>query len=144
MKPNKSALLSLVILGTATGSVFADIETEPHPIDIKYEACLEKTNDYPAMMGCVETANSEWKTEMTSIYRKLQSRLKTADRAALESAQKAWQAYYDAEFALYNAMQAGEEVDAFMFAEKKMRVIGNRAKELRNFSDYLLLTETEK
>ncbi|MBU2652588.1 MAG: DUF1311 domain-containing protein [Bacteroidetes bacterium] len=127
-----------------TGPVMADIETEPHPIDLKYEACMEKTNGYPAMMACVETANSEWQKEMSSIYEKLQSRLKPKDHSTLEKAQKAWQAYHDAEFALYNAMQAGEEVDAYMFAEKKMRVIGNRAKALQNFSDYLFLAEPEQ
>lgn len=136
-------IFSLIAFGL-TGPVMADIETEPHPIDLKYEACLEKTNDYPAMMACVETADSEWQKEMSSIYRKLQSRLKPKDRPALENAQKAWQAYHDAEFALYNAMQAGEEVDAFMFAEKKMRVIGSRAKELQNFSDYVFLAEPEQ
>ncbi|WP_404361571.1 lysozyme inhibitor LprI family protein [Methylotuvimicrobium sp. KM1] len=127
-----------------TSPAMADIETEPHPIDLKYEACMEKTNDYPAMMACVETANSEWQTEMTSIYGKLQSRLKPKDHSTLQNAQKAWQAYHDAEFALYNAMQAGEEVDAFMFAEKKMRVIGDRAKELQSFSDYVFLAEPEQ
>jgi len=75
---------------------------------------------------------------------KLQSRLKPADRPALENAQKAWQSYHDAEFSLYNAMQAGEEVDAFMFVEKKMWVVGNRAKELQNFSDYVFLARPKE
>ncbi|MBU2571132.1 MAG: DUF1311 domain-containing protein [Gammaproteobacteria bacterium] len=136
-------IFSLIAFGLTSLSM-ADIETVPHPIDLKYEACLEKTTDYPAMMNCVEIANSEWQKEMSSIYGKLQSRLQPKDHSTLEKAQKAWQAYHDAEFALYNALQASEEVDAFMFAEKKMRVLGNRAKELQNFSDYLLLTETEK
>ena len=142
MKPYK-IIFSLMAFGL-TGPAMADIETEPHPIDVKYEACLEKTKVYPAMMACVEIANSEWQKEMSSSYGKLESRLKPEDRPALEKAQKAWQAYHDAEFALYNAMQAGEKVDAFMFAEKKMRVIGNRAKELQNYSDYVFLNETEK
>jgi len=60
-------IFSLMAFGLS-GPAMADTETEPHPIDIKYEACMEKTNDYPAMMACVETANSEWQKEMTSIY----------------------------------------------------------------------------
>ncbi|WP_046060997.1 lysozyme inhibitor LprI family protein [Methylotuvimicrobium alcaliphilum] len=142
MKIYKS-IFSLMAFGL-TGPVMANIETEPHPTDIKYEACMEKTNGYPAMMNCIEIANSEWQKEMSVIYGKLQSRLKPEDSPALESAQKAWQAYHDAEFALYNAMQDGEEVDAFMFAEKKMRVIGDRTKELQNFSDYVFLAEPEQ
>ncbi len=31
-----------------------------------------------------------------------------------------------------------------MFAEKKIRVIGNRARELQNFSDYLFLAKPEQ
>ncbi|MBE0448736.1 MAG: DUF1311 domain-containing protein [Actinobacteria bacterium] len=142
MKTYKS-IFGLMAFGL-TSPAMADIETEPHRIDIKYEACMEKTDDYPAMMACVETANSAWQKEMSSIYGKLESRLKPKDHSTLEQAQKAWQAYHDAEFALYNAMQAGEEVDAFMFAEKKMRVIGDRAKELQNFSDYVFLAEPEQ
>lgn len=87
-----------------TSPAMADIETEPHPIDVKYEACLEKTNNYPAMMACVEMASSEWQKEMSTIYAKLQSRLKPEDHSTLEKAQGAWLAYHDAEFALYNAM----------------------------------------
>ena len=87
---------SLIAFGL-TSPAMADIETAPHPIDIKYEACMEKTNDYPAMMSCIEIANSEWQKEMSSIYGKLESRLKPKDRPTLENAQKAWQAYHDAE-----------------------------------------------
>jgi hypothetical protein len=31
-----------------------------------------------------------------------------------------------------------------MFADKKMREVGSRAKELGNFNDYVLLTEPEQ
>ncbi|WP_186005696.1 lysozyme inhibitor LprI family protein [Methylotuvimicrobium buryatense] len=140
----KVILTTGLIFSAFAWSAPSECETEPHPIDVKYEACMENTNDYPAMMNCVEIANSEWQKEMSVIYGKLESRLQPKDHSTLEKAQKAWQAYHDAEFALYNAMQAGEEVDTFMFAEKKMRVIGDRAKELQNFSDYVLLADAEK
>ncbi len=55
-------IFSLMAFGLASLSM-ADIETEHHPVDLKYEACLEKTNDCPAMMAYVETANSEWQSK---------------------------------------------------------------------------------
>ncbi|MDD2759926.1 MAG: DUF1311 domain-containing protein [Methylomonas sp.] len=123
---------------------FAAATSEPHQLDLDYEACMTPTPDYAGMMACVETYSQKWEDELNRVYEKFRQRLDDKTRPTLENAQNAWLAHRKAEVELYPAIKAGQPVDDFIFAEKKMRLIADRAKELKNLSDYVFLAEEEK
>lgn len=123
---------------------FASPTVEPHQLDLDYEACMTPTPDYSGMMACVETYSQKWEDELNRVYEKFRRRLDDKTRPTLESAQNAWLAHRKAEFALYPAIKASQQVDDFIFAEKRMRFTSERTKELKSLSDYMFLTEEEK
>jgi len=96
------------------------------------------------MLSCVEFAHGEWDKQLDANYKNLEAKLTTKSRQALEDTQKVWLVHRDAEFAFYPEIQAVQEVDAFMFAEKRMKLVSNRAKVLQDFSEYIFLAEPEK
>lgn len=105
---------------------------------------MTPTPDYPGMMACVETYSQKWEDELNRVYEQFRQRLDDKARPTLESAQNAWLAHRKAEFALYPGIKASQQVDDFIFAEKRMRFTSERAKELKILSDYVFLTEEEK
>jgi len=105
---------------------------------------MTPTPEYSGMMACVETYSQKWEDELNRVYEQFRKRLGDKERPILENAQNAWFAHRKAEFALYPAIKAGQQVDDFIFAEKRMRFTSERAKELKSLSDYVFLAEEEK
>ncbi|EDN69834.1 conserved hypothetical protein, secreted [Beggiatoa sp. PS] len=99
----KLTLFGLIAAGLSLTSPFTYAE-EKHPIDIKNEACLEKNQTTMGMIKCEDQAINLWDAELNRVYKALRSKLNTKAKAQLQTAQRQWMKYRDAEFATIDAI----------------------------------------
>ncbi len=109
------------------------------PIDKSYEECLQKDTSAINLSNCAYEAYSQWDRELNKSYNKLVKELVIPkDKAAFLQSQKAWLAYRDAEFHLYdNMLNKPGEKWTFERANDRVNLVKHRVLQLRGYYQIL-------
>lgn len=110
-------------------------ESGNHPLDRELDACLTLDPSTAGMVNCLNLAYEKWDGELNRVYGELRKILEPAERDALKTAQLAWIAYRDAEFALMDRLYGPNDgsiarVDA---ASRRVDIVRGRALELGGY-----------
>ena len=127
-----------VIAGIILASPFTYAE-ETHPIDIKNEACLEKSQTTTAMLECTAKVEKQWDTNLNQAYKALHSKLNTKVKQQLETAQQQWLKYRDAEFETIKAIYGtrGGKIWPIITTIAKAEVVKQRVLVLTSYLEEL-------
>lgn len=135
----RRSIIVLALLFTAAASPAAAQDEEPHPIDRTMEACIDADPSTVGMVGCTVAAEQAWDDELNAAYRELMDVLDSDGQGLLRTAQRAWIAQRDGEFA-FQAWMRGE-LDGTMWgpviAGQRMSFVRARAMQLRSYRDTL-------
>jgi uncharacterized protein YecT (DUF1311 family) len=71
--------------------------TKDHPIDRMTDQCLEKNSSTGGMVGCYAKALSMWDKELNRFYGELMNKLDPNQKQTLQTAQREWVRYRDAQ-----------------------------------------------
>ena len=126
----KRICLALAMLISSSGA-FADeaLFTKNHSI------CLEKSGGVTvAMVDCIAAELKTQDARLNGVYKKLGTQLTPARKKQLQTAQRLWIQYRDANCAFY-ADPDGGTIATVSASDCVLRATATRAKELENFLD---------
>jgi uncharacterized protein YecT (DUF1311 family) len=130
-------LSAAVAVGLITPALAAD--EPPHPIDAKFEKCVEADPSTAGLIGCASAAATEWDGELNQAYKILVGALKGKALDGLKQSQRAWITQRDKEFALQEALRA--ELSGTMWgpvmADQRVTFVKTRALQLRAYAEIL-------
>jgi uncharacterized protein YecT (DUF1311 family) len=133
------ARYSLLLLWLLLPTIVSAQETQKHPIDVALEICTEKDPSTAGLVRCTGIAYKKWDQELNKNYQTLMSKLKTADKRLLRSAQLSWVAYRDNEFKLIDSIY--DKIQGTMYipmrTEEKMHIVKQRALALASHVNML-------
>lgn len=126
-------------LAAAAGAELPALDPEAdsvHPLDRELEACLTLDASTAGMVNCMNLASEKWDAELNRVYNKLRKSLRPAEREALQTAQRAWIAYRDAEFALLERIydDAGGSLARVEAASRRVEFVRARVLTLAGYA----------
>lgn len=75
-----------------------------HPIDVMNRQCRETSiPTTSAAMECEKSALTAWEIEMNTYLERLKKKREQLDIALLEESQRKWEAFFNADIAVYNS-----------------------------------------
>ena len=120
-------LIVIGLLSNAPPLAAADTEMTP-----EYSSCMDKSNGNTAgMTDCISAETARQDARLNENYKRLMSKLSAKRKNTLQTAQRAWVKFRDANCSFYFDPEGGTAAlldgrDCFLQAT------ANRAKELRN------------
>ena len=119
-----------------------------HPIDKKYDACLEKK----PMRECIATAYEAWDAELNKVYKQLLANAKTKSGTdEIKNAQRQWMLFRDAEFKALSAVYGyiydqndGGTMYSDIGADARISTVRNRAVQISDLEEDLKETGLDK
>lgn len=111
---------------------------KPHPIDAAMEKEMRENSSTAGTLRAIVSAEEKWDGVMNERYKDLQKRLPPGDLANLKSAQKAWLAFRDQEFALIERVYRRQEGTMYipMRAHARMKLVKTRAEALGDWLEF--------
>jgi uncharacterized protein YecT (DUF1311 family) len=108
---------------------------KPHPIDEWLDTKMETSLSTAAMRQTLATARGKWDAEMNRVYKRLMAKLKPSQRAALQSSQRKWLAFRDAEFAATREITGKMDGTLWLVRgdEQRMNLVRDRANQLLEY-----------
>jgi uncharacterized protein YecT (DUF1311 family) len=108
-----------------------DIQPQ-HPIDIKYQACLDSNSSTIGTLECLSSARQDWDKELNKYYKLLMKELNQSGQLALRKSQKQWIIYKETETKFYLGLYTKKEGTMWnvVMARRGMDIIRTRAIEL--------------
>ena len=140
-KPNhpsdmKSLLTLSLVLFTYTACL-AQEAGEAHPIDEKLDACMNTSDGQTTygMMDCYQEAEEAWDTELNRLYKALLGVMNKEDQDRFRTAQRAWIAFRDAEYAFSGQMYYGLQGTMYhvVAASREMEMVRTRVLEFQEY-----------
>jgi len=122
-------LIVLGLLSNAPPLAAADTEMTP-----EYSTCMDKSNGNTAgMTDCISAETARQDARLNENYKRLMSKLSAKRKNTLQTAQRAWVKFRDANCSFYSDPEGGTAAlldgrDCFLQAT------AGRAKELRNLT----------
>lgn len=110
----------------------AQDNADKHPIERKFQNCIEKNGTTIGMIECTEIATKSWDNEMNSKYKKLIQILRPQEIERLKQSQRNWILFRDSELSFSNLFLSsfdGTE-SSLNVVGKKMTLTQNRALEI--------------
>ncbi len=132
-----SLIVGLLLLTCIAPAVLAQ---EQHPIDRWTDTCMGKDPSTTGMLHCFEQAYAMWDDALNDEYQTLRGLLTPQGATSLQTAQRAWIAYRDAEFVAIDTIYGSLEGTMWLLAgmSAKVEFIRNRVRELQLYSSSLL------
>ena len=136
-----TALLKILCLTTVLLSLPAPAQRtskqagKPHPIDAWLDTNMETSLSTAAMRQTLATARGKWDAEMNRVYQRLMAKLSPSQRAALQSSQRKWLAFRDAEFAATREITGKMDGTLWLVRgdEQRLTVVRDRANQLLEY-----------
>lgn len=108
---------------------------KPNPIDVAYDACMEKNSSTLGMISCARQAHEAWDKEMNKQYKYLLKSSNAKTGAKLKAAQRSWLAFQGKEENMRNEFY---KRDGTMYRISNevgaMRIVKDRALELGGYA----------
>ncbi|MDD2385841.1 MAG: DUF1311 domain-containing protein [Bacteroidales bacterium] len=104
----KKLIFTVMILGFSLIVVGQEKTEDKHPIDVKFEDCLDNDSNYTTsgMIDCSQIAEADWDEELNRYYKLLMGVLEEDAKAKLRKSQIKWIEYRDLEFDFASQMYA--------------------------------------
>jgi len=132
--------LSFVLFLSILGLTSLGQETQPpHPIDKKYQTCLDSNGSTIGMIECISSAKQEWDTELNKYYNLLMTKLSRSEQLALRETQRQWITYKEKETKFYLDVYTEKEGTMWnvVMARRSMDIIRLRTIELIEYYEAL-------
>jgi uncharacterized protein YecT (DUF1311 family) len=111
-----------------------------HPLDLKYQSCLDSNSSTIGMLECISNARREWDKELNDNYKLLLSKLNKSQQSSLRESQKEWIIYRKKETKFYLDIYTREgTMWNVVMARRGLDIIRQRALELIEY--YNTITE---
>jgi len=96
---------------------------------------METSLSTAAMRQTLATARGKWDAEMNRVYQRLMAKLSPSQRAALQSSQRKWLAFRDAEFAATREITGKMDGTLWLVRgdEQRLTVVRDRANQLLEY-----------
>jgi uncharacterized protein YecT (DUF1311 family) len=132
-------LLILFYLLFISTPILAQDAAETHPIDKKYDACLNKNGSTAGMVQCADEAYKAWDAELNKNFKLLMAKLNKTEQTQFKTAQVAWLAFRDKEFALSDALYGSLQGTMYipMSVDNKLKIVRARALEMAGYLEVL-------
>jgi uncharacterized protein YecT (DUF1311 family) len=110
----------------------AQDNADKHPIERKFQNCIEKNGTTIGMIECTEIATKNWDNEMNTKYKQLIQILRPQEIEKLKLSQRNWISFRDSELSFSNLfLSSFDGTESGLNAvSKKMTLTQNRALEI--------------
>ena len=112
-------------------------EEKKHPIDVKIDAMIEKDGSTHGQIRAQTEGCKLWDAELNRVYKKFYGQLPATGKSRLQSSQRAWLAFRDAEFKLLDVVFNKPEGTMYlpMRVGSRLALVKRRAQELERLRE---------
>lgn len=139
MRP-RIAFGALILLGLLLGTAWG--APKVHPIDGAYQKDLARDSSTAGTVEASNRAAAKWDRELNRVYKALMAQMGPEARQKLQTSQRRWLAYRDAERTAVGAMagdlyeqNGGGTLWGMVAAVRSMEILRARALELTEYLD---------
>ncbi len=140
-------ILTILIVSLSLFVVGQEKSEEKHPIDVKFENCLDNDSNYTTagMVNCSEIAEKDWDKELNRYYKLLMGVLEEDAKAKLQKSQIKWIEYRDLEFEFSGQMYADMQGTMWILEAYGRRIdfLKTRVLELKSYFESYTFAHNE-